>query len=833
MEIFISSIRNKYRKRHIQSEKKQWPPVRGDRLINLQLVKAKKEEGFRAGLPQHRECDAVKRTPIRYGDLFTTHTSKKPIAKLIVEGNAGMGITTLCNMLAEGWAENKILTQFDCVLLLPLRDSRVSAATNISELFKLLHYSEKIRTAVVEDLEEREGEGVLIIADGWDELSKENQSEHSFLYDLLFGNVVPFASVLLTSRPSASAPLHNLPSVDRLIEVVGFNEENVKEYIMSEFEDCPKKALSLIEELENNPVIQSVCSVPLNCAIVCHLWHTLDQSLPRTRTELYTQIVLNIIFRNIKKFPKCSIGLSLNSFDKIPDDLQNTFWLICEFAYECLLLDQLVFSEDELATRLPNIGEKLHCFGLLQSAQSLLPVGHGLSFHFAHLTIQEFLAALHLSTLSNEKKLEVAKIYANSYRFGMVWRFVFGLCGKLTGRCSKKVIVCSEVLFNYFVELSQKQYAVDNKLFLCHLAFESLQPNFAIILCHSFNKKLLNSVTFASLDCFVSFHVLRYLTKCDDMRVRLCSCGLTDKLLKEFTDILSEANGKLKMSSVHFSNNKLTIKGMTDLFERAQSSFHALKSLSLMSNNISNANFLTRISCKHLGFLVLSNNPLGVTGIQSLETGVQTRMLRNLFFLDLSNTLTDDVDINEALLTTLLPSLASHCSKLEQLCLSDNILSPQGMCTVMNNIQQLKHLSLTKTLVTDIYCKELLDLQLQTIGSPIICSVNVSGCNFSGSNCLVLVKFLLSSKVLDCWNCSLTSADIVALINYLKTANVVCENLTKWDLGYNNIDEEGVSALIKNVPELFPGLKRFGETDFECINLRGNPGSEALRLLKV
>ena len=195
MEKFISSIRNKYRKRQIQSEKEQWPPVRGDRLINLQLVQAGKEEGFRAGLPQHGSCDmtTTKRSPILYGNLFKSDNVKKPISKIIVEGNAGMGKTTLCTMLAEGWAEGKILTQFDCVLLLPLRDSRVSSATSLSELFKLLHSSDEIRLSVVKDLERSEGEGVLIIADGWDELGM--QQLHIYLcIDYLAGEFHPCGS---------------------------------------------------------------------------------------------------------------------------------------------------------------------------------------------------------------------------------------------------------------------------------------------------------------------------------------------------------------------------------------------------------------------------------------------------------------------------------------------------------------------------------------------------------------------------------------------------------------------------------------------------------------
>ena len=301
MDKFVISIKRKYRERLLQREQ-QWPSVSVETLVNLQLVEAEKREGFRAGLPQHgAPDDKVKRTPILHGDLFKVEAGKKSVRKLIVEGNAGIGKTTLCTMLTEEWANGEILTQFDCVLLLPLRERSVSTATTLSQLFKLLHSSERICTSVIEELKEREGEGVLIIADGWDELDDENRSDISFLHNLLFGDTLPFACVLLTSRPSASAPFHNLPTVDRLVEVVGFSEKNVKQFIESEFEKCPEKTSSLIEQLENNPLIASVCSVPLNCAIICNVWQILDRTLPSTLTELYSQIVLNVILRNLRK----------------------------------------------------------------------------------------------------------------------------------------------------------------------------------------------------------------------------------------------------------------------------------------------------------------------------------------------------------------------------------------------------------------------------------------------------------------------------------------------------------------------------------------------------
>ncbi len=827
MDKFIASIRRKYRDRLLNREE-QWPPVSGERLINLQLVEAEKKEGFRAGLPQHGASDdKVKRTPILHGDLFRVEESKKPVKKIIVEGNAGIGKTTLCTMLAEGWAEGKILTQFDCVLFLPLRENRVSSATSLAELFKLLHSSKNIRTSVIEELEEREGEGVLIIADGWDELSEENRSKLSFLYNLLFGDALPFASVLLTSRPSASAPLHNLPSVDRLVEVVGFSEENIKQYIESEFEQFPEKASSLIEQLENNPVIQSVCSVPLNCAIVCNLWHTLDQELPRTLTELYTQIVLNVILRNIKKKgPDCPIGF--NSFDEIPNDLQDTFWLICEFAYECLLLDQLVFSEDELSSRLPEVGDKLLCFGLLQSARSLLPVGHGLSFHFAHLTIQEFLAALHLATLPNEEKLKVVKARARNGRFDMVWRFMFGLASKQHGSRSDKVVSLDDGFMNQFLTAENRALA------LCHVAFEALEPRFSTEVCEMYGNDLLYDDSSTPFDCVACFYVLRHAEICDNMNIEITDCAMDDKLLKELTDILSNANGKLQVETLSLEETKLSDKGVADLFKRASASFTALNYLSLRQNNFTDimSSFM-HASCTSLTLLDLSDNPLGVSGIQSLETAIQAGVLVNIRWLYLSNTLTDDADINGALLTTLLQSIASHCAGVELLVLSDNNLGLPGLCSVVKNIPfGLDDIRLTCSHVTT---SELYTVTREML-TPIPNSLTImelNGSNFSGTaGTLLLAKLLQafqSLKCLSCSGCSLTSAGIIMLIHHLKSANVICKNIKLLHLMNNSIDDEGVIALTECLPELFPSLEYLEEKTgifHSQGGLLGNPVSE-------
>ena len=966
MDKFVTSIKRKYRERLLQREL-QWPPVSVKKFVNLQLVEAEKKEGFRAGLPQYgAPDDKVKRTPILHGDLFKVEEGKKPVRKLIVEGNAGIGKTTLCTMLTEEWANGEILTQFDCVLLLPLRERSVSTATTLPQLFKLLHSSERIRTSVIEELEEREGEGVLIIADGWDELDEDNRSDDSFLHNLLFGDTFPFACVLLTSRPSASALLHNLPTVDGLVEVVGFNEENVKQYIESEFEKCPEKASSLVEQLEDNPLIASVCSVPLNCAIVCNVWQTLDRTLPSTLTGLYAQIVLNVILRNLKKRNVLKSFINL-SFDSIPDDLQDMFWLTCKFAFECLSQDKIAFSEKEIAPLFPQVldsSDNLLCFGLLQCARSLLPVGQGLSFHFVHLTIQEFLAALHLVTLPNEEKLKVCETHFRSVRFAMVWGFVFGLGCQEEGSYSMKLVCLDDEVVDRFLNTRHDDFS-HVQLMLCHCSLESLN-NFV---CHKiakridgkfkrgfdFNVHLVGlgySVAATPFDCVAVSHVLRYTTPESQIMIYLNNCGLNKKLFKDLTDFFSISNVHV-VRELELCGNKISDKSITDLFNRGSASFSSLESLNLSGNGLTSfstclsslkkldlsSNSITNIlqlllSSKSLSDLSLSNNPFGVSGIQSLETAVQAGTLVNLRRLYLSNTLTDDADINGALLATLSPSLASHCPHLRRLDLSRNNLGVPGagglgglftsdMSTLglvesitstnaktalfgvspisdslyslnfSNAIQHKFELNLSNANINaeavvslNILCsKPSLDCELILSNNPLgydgllaifrsetcpITELDISitdlttpvntesqyhntqfpstssvtlgpairnsrltnlylhNNNFSGDRALILaecVRVCQSLERLYCWSCSLTSSEIIKIVHHLKSSSH--KNLRKWDLCSNSIDDEGVNALIENIPQLFPKLE---EVD---LMISGEIKERLKRLLKV
>ena len=263
------------------------------------------------------------------------------VKKVLVEGDAGIGKTTLSISISKDWANGELFHQFKIVLYFPLRHKKVALAGSLKELLKLLHTGEAVCNSAADTLLENEGANTLIIADGWDELSHSDQSEGSFLYELLFEGHLPFASVIVTSRPSASAKFHTLSCIDRFVEIIGFNRGRIDEYIQCEFAKDPEQARRLKEHVDFNPLIESICSIPLNCAIICHLWHHSEGDLPTTMTELYTKVICSVVLRNIQKNGFESL-LQLSNLKALPKELESPLQLLCRFAYLAIKKDQLV-----------------------------------------------------------------------------------------------------------------------------------------------------------------------------------------------------------------------------------------------------------------------------------------------------------------------------------------------------------------------------------------------------------------------------------------------------------------------------------------------------------
>ena len=722
MDKFLPSIKQKYKDRLINREK-QWPPCHSNKLVRLELVEREKEKGYCDNIPrgslERSEKDArfyykdqysnnkketVTRTSLAYNSLFIEKGGKKPVRKILVEGDAGIGKTTLSVSISEDWSCDKLFQEFELVLLLPLRHKKVASAGSLPELLKLLHSSPDVCKSVASYLEEEEAKKVLVIADGWDELSETERQEGSFLYELLF-ETFPLMSVVVTSRPSASAPLHRLPCFDRFVEINGFGKDDIREYIHCEFSSEHEKACRLLEQLEDNPLIESVCSVPLNCAIICHLWRTSEEVLPSTMTQLYTKIILNVILRNMQKKYSFKNVLSLPNFDALPKELQLSFKLLCKFAFESLKNNQIVFSQEELVEFFPEgfaLDEEILCFGLLQSTETVLENGLGVSFHFLHLTFMEYLAALHLSKKPHNTLLEVFSLKLDdafcTSHFDIVWRFFFGI------RFSGSTLDQKDISMK---ALEYAKPSLTNQLSLCHCAFESQNDSVTHTAIQFIDdmefslfdydfRLLQNAYDFSAL-----LHVIEKMEEYSSMKIDVSHCGVRKKQIRRLTDILASKQGKLRVQQLNLSGNKLIGECMGDLFTRASTAFEP-----------DVADFCTLTPVRNgLSTLILSEVHLEVSEVQALiSVACCTEVFSNLYQLNLKGCLTGVANTNATSFTTFIEALSTKCPHVWELDLSSNNLGVPGASAIAKSVLKFPR-CLTPPL-TDGFCLYLSDNEI-------------------------------------------------------------------------------------------------------------------------
>ena len=139
--------------------------------------------------------------------------------------------------------------------------------------------------------------------------------------------------------------------------------------------------------------------IPLQCVILTALyiekWKKKKGGLyaPTTLTQLYTDLLLSSLIRYISDHPvysKCKTA-AIRQLSDLPSEVQEQVWKLSQLAAEGLEKGQFIF-------------DSIPCddMGLMQSAEEELVIGRSVSYCFLHLTLQEYLAALHWSRMGSE-----------------------------------------------------------------------------------------------------------------------------------------------------------------------------------------------------------------------------------------------------------------------------------------------------------------------------------------------------------------------------------------------------------------------------------------------
>ena len=347
-------------------------------------------------------------------DVLKHNDDNSPM-KVVVDGPPGVGKTTLCQKLCSMWAKNELeKCSLDLVFLISLRDEEASSAKNISDLVSLFHSDEEICDNMSKKIKQTNGKDMLLIFDGWDEFKGRDQNR-SFILDIIQGRQLHKCNVLVTSRTYASAKLLQLQSVNRHVEVLGFEEEEIFSYIRNELTE--ENAKQLIKELEIREDVLSLCYIPFVCSMLVRVYQLSDYILPNTLTKFYKKYVLYAVKRSMKKQEVDPD--TVESLEELQEDQKRAFDELCCCAYEKLKTQNTTFNRNEIL----KLSHSLKCehFGLMNCYKIADTTKH----QFLHLTIQEFLAAWWI-THHDDQRVKFKEHFQDSH-FRMTLRFVAGL----------------------------------------------------------------------------------------------------------------------------------------------------------------------------------------------------------------------------------------------------------------------------------------------------------------------------------------------------------------------------------------------------------------------
>ena len=324
---------------------------------------------------------------------------------ILVEGSPGVGKSVLLKHIAYLWAQGELLTNTNFLFLLHLRDPSVQQMHSLDTLVRHFYHYDKQASLVTSCLAQGGGKSVTILLDGYNELPV-NLRQNSFIADLLQRRVLPACSIVVSSRPHASTHLRD--NISCQVEILGFSEKDQQHFIEHSLKDQPHKISELKQYLKRHSTISNLCFIPFNMTILLFLYKDKEKRpLPTNSTGLYNLFICLTICRHLHVKYKVTLDEEVEHLNKLPKPYSDIINQLSTFAFKALGNNQLVFTLAEIKKECPDIDKAINGFGLLQVVEYAGRMSKSLSFNFIHLSIQEFLAAHHVTTLPPSKELSI------------------------------------------------------------------------------------------------------------------------------------------------------------------------------------------------------------------------------------------------------------------------------------------------------------------------------------------------------------------------------------------------------------------------------------------
>uniref|UniRef100_UPI003AAE4AC8 protein NLRC3-like n=1 Tax=Centroberyx gerrardi TaxID=166262 RepID=UPI003AAE4AC8 len=371
--------------------------------------------------------------PIKPCDIFKHPSGKHTsIRTVLTNGIAGIGKTFLVHKFILDWSEGR--TNQDVHLIFPFTFRQLNLLKGKRFLFaELIHKciweTKDIKVEALNDIftklqtsgnknYDKSNFKLLFVLDGLDEnhlqldftaneecsidVTKSTRVE-VLLTNLIEGKLLPSARLWITTRPAAA---NQIPGgfVDMVTEVRGFTDPQKEEYFRKRFSD-QELAKRIISHIKTSRSLHIMCHIPVFCWITAtvleHVLRTDETGdLPKTLTEMYTEFLVFQIDQTKKKYG------TENSIQYIQS--------LAQLAFHQLEKGNLIFYEKDLKESGINFNEASVYSGvftqIFKEERGRKDNDNDKMFSFVHLSIQEFLAAVHVVlSLINSNKNVMAK----------------------------------------------------------------------------------------------------------------------------------------------------------------------------------------------------------------------------------------------------------------------------------------------------------------------------------------------------------------------------------------------------------------------------------------
>ncbi|KAM6893638.1 protein NLRC3-like [Xenentodon cancila] len=344
-------------------------------------------------------------TTIRQKDVLKLPPGRdEPIRTVMTQGVAGIGKTVLTQKFTLDWAEGRANQDIWFMFPFTFRELNVLKERKFS-LVELVHhfFTETKGICSFEDFQ------VVFIFDGLDECRlpldfhnneiltdvTESTSVDVLLTNLIRGNLLPSARLWITTRPAAA---NQIPPdcVSMVTDVRGFTNPQKEEYFRKRFRD-EEQTSRIISHIKTSRSLHIMCHIPVFCWITATVLETVLETregggLPKTLTEMYIHFL--VVQTKLKKVKYDGGAETVPHWSPESRKMMES---LGKLAFDHLQKGNLIFYESDLRECGINIREASVYSGVFtQILKEETNLYQHKVFCFIHLSVQEFLAALHV-----------------------------------------------------------------------------------------------------------------------------------------------------------------------------------------------------------------------------------------------------------------------------------------------------------------------------------------------------------------------------------------------------------------------------------------------------